>query len=133
MRNKLSTILFLLAFCFPIGLLAQSLDQQKCFEYVFGDKVKLDPAMVKKVGADLSGKRYYVDKDNDGKPEEVWYVDVDPRHFDSKRPVLVRAIDRDGDMKMGGEPDLDSDLYIVDYNADGKASEEEFAAEVKNA
>lgn len=120
MRNKIYYSFLLLLLCFPFTLKAQVLNQQKCFEYVFGDKVKIDQTMVKKVGADLSGKRYYVDKNNDGKPEEVWYVDVDPRHFDSKRPILVRAIDRDGDMQMGGEPDMDSDLYIVDYNADGK-------------
>lgn len=112
-------VLFFMLFCLPLGIRAQKLNQQECFEYVFGDKVKLDPSMVKKVGSDLSGKRYYVDKDNDGKPEEVWYVDIDPRHTESKRPILVRAIDRDGDMDMNGQADHDSDLYVVDYNADG--------------
>lgn len=109
----------LLILCCPFGVKAAKLDQQKCFEYVFGDKVKLDPAMVKKVGSDLSGTRHYVDRNGDGKPEEVWYVDVDPRHSDAKRPILVRAIDRDGDMEMGGQPDTDSDLYVIDWNADG--------------
>lgn len=113
--------LFALFLCFSLKVEAQqTLDKEKCFEYVFGDKVKLDPMMVKKVCSDPSGKRYYVDRNGDGKPEEVWYVDVDPRHSVSKRPILVRAIDRDGDMQMGGQPDFDSDLYIVDWNGDGK-------------
>ncbi|MFA6813342.1 MAG: hypothetical protein WCR45_09695, partial [Bacteroidaceae bacterium] len=96
------------------------MNQQKCFEYVFGDKVKLDPVMVKKVATGTPGKRYYVDNNGDGKPDEVWFLDTDPRHSKAKRPILVRAIDRDGDMQNGGQPDTDSDLYVVDWNADGK-------------
>lgn len=120
-RYNYSIFLLALFLYFPLGLEAQqALDKEKCFEYVFGDKVKLDPAMVKKVSADQSGKRYYVDRNGDGKPEEVWYVDVDPRHNASKRPILVRAIDRDDDLQMGGQPDFDSDLYVVDWNGDGK-------------
>lgn len=111
----------LLSLCCSSGLKAQQvLGKEKCFEYVFGDKVKLDPAIVKKVSTDTSGKRYYVDSNGDGKPEEVWYMDIDPRHTQGKRPILVRAIDRDGDMQMGGQPDTDSDLYVVDWNGDSK-------------
>lgn len=113
-------LLILILFFVPVKSdAASTYTKQQCFEYVFGSKAKLDPAMVKKVGSDLSGKRYYVDKNNDGRPEEVWYVDVDPRHTESLRPMLVKCIDRDGDMTMNGEGDYDSDLYVVDYNADG--------------
>ena len=120
--KKFGNLFLLLAFLsgMPVAMRAQVPDQQECFQYVFGDKVKLDPAMVKKVGADLSGKRYYVDQNKDGKPEEVWFVDIDPRHTEAKRPILVRAIDRNGDLQMGGQADYNSDLYVVDYNADGK-------------
>ena len=31
----------------------------------------------------------------------------------------MRAIDEDGDLEEGAEPDLDSDLYVVDWKADG--------------
>jgi len=99
--------------------LARNLSQQQAFERVFGDAVRLDPAMVKKVKEDIPGKRHYVDRNGDGKPEEVWFIDIDPRHSASKRPILVRVIDEDNDLMMGGEPDLDSDLYVVDWNADG--------------
>ena len=120
-ESKVLFAMFVLLFCWETKTIsAEELNQQQCFEYVFGEQVKLDTGMVRKVGADLSGKRYYVDRNGDGKPEEVWYVDIDPRHTKAKRPILVRAIDRDGDLTAGGEPDYDSDLYVVDYNADGK-------------
>ncbi len=109
----------LLTFFCSFNIEAAEFEQQKCFEYVFGDKVKLDPVIVKKVAADLSGGRHYIDTNGDGKPEEVWFIDTDPRHTKEKGPILVRAIDRDGDLEMGGQPDMDSDLYVVDWNADG--------------
>ena len=93
--------------------------QQQAFERVFGDAARLDTAMIRKVKADKPGKRHYVDRDGDGKPEEVWFIDIDPRHTTNKRPILVRAIDEDNDMVTGKEPDLDSDLYVADWNADG--------------
>lgn len=94
-------------------------NKQVAFEWVFGDLVRLDSQMVQNVLSAEPGKRHYVDKDGDGKPEEVWFIDLSPRHTQSKRPLLVRAIDEDGDLVMGGEPDTDSDLYVVDWNADG--------------
>ena len=116
-------ILLFLTGVMSLGLSAQPLSknvlQQQAFERVFGDAARLDTAMIRKVKADKPGKRHYVDRNNDGKPEEVWFIDIDPRHSDSKRPILVRAIDEDNDLVMGGEPDLDSDLYIADWNADG--------------
>ena len=93
--------------------------KQLAFERVFGDAVRLDPAMVEKVRSGKPGKRYYIDRDNDGKPEEVWFIDTDRRHTQKNRPILVRAIDEDNDLQMGGQPDHDSDLYIVDWHADG--------------
>lgn len=94
-------------------------DKQRAFEWVFNDMAVLDPVMVQQVLNDTPGKRHYVDHDNDGKPEEVWFIDISPRHSEKKRPILVRVIDEDGDLVMGGEPDMDSDLYIADWNADG--------------
>ncbi|MDX9880508.1 MAG: DUF4861 family protein [Prolixibacteraceae bacterium] len=96
-----------------------ALIKQQLFEKMFGDKVQLDTDMVQKVKADMHGKRHYVDVDGNGKPEEVWFIDTDPRHHADKRPMLVRVYDEDGDLSVGKEPDLDSDLYIADWNADG--------------
>jgi len=92
---------------------------QRAFEYVFGDAVRLDPAMVQRAGSDLPGKRHYMDRDGDGKPLEVWYIDAHPRHHDYNRPILVRVVDEDGDWGRNGEPDRDSDLYVADWHADG--------------
>ncbi|HNT89651.1 MAG TPA: hypothetical protein PKL84_17445, partial [Candidatus Hydrogenedentes bacterium] len=92
---------------------------QPLFQRIFGDAVRLDPEMRAKVLADEPGKRHYVDKDGDGRPEEVWFIDTEPRHPEAWRPILVRAIDEDGDLAMGGEPDLDSDLYVADWKGDG--------------
>jgi len=101
---------------------AEAADQtavQQILDRVFGDAVTLDPAMAAKVIEGTPGERHYVDRDADGKLEEVWFVDTAQRHSDSWRPVLVRAIDEDGDLEMGLEPDLDSDLYVADWKADG--------------
>ncbi|RIH65537.1 DUF4861 domain-containing protein [Mariniphaga sediminis] len=95
------------------------LSKQKLFERFFGNKIHFDTAMVQKVLADRHGKRHYIDNNNDGKPEEVWFVDTDPKHNANKHPMLVRVFDEDNDLKAGNEPDYDSDLYIVDWNADG--------------
>lgn len=92
---------------------------QAMFQRVFGEAAVLDPAMVEKVKAAPAGERHYVDRDGDGRPEEVWFIDIASRHPEQARPVLVRVIDEDGDLVMGGEPDRDSDLYIADWKADG--------------
>ncbi|MBM4430053.1 MAG: hypothetical protein FJ026_06860, partial [Chloroflexi bacterium] len=91
--------------------------KQGMFERVFGDAAKLDPAMVAKVKALPPGKRLLVDRNGDGRNDEAWFIDSAFRH--TIRPILLRVIDEDGDLDRGG-PDLDSDLYIVDWKADGK-------------
>ena len=40
------------------------------------------------------------------------------RGIETRRPLLVRVIDEDGDLRMGDEPDYDSDLYLADWQAD---------------
>ncbi|MCC6490478.1 MAG: DUF4861 family protein [Candidatus Hydrogenedentes bacterium] len=86
---------------------------------VFGTAVTLDETMRQQVLAEEPGKRHYIDANQDGIPEEVWFIDLAPRHPEEWRPLLVRAIDEDGDLTMGGQPDQDSDLYIADWHADG--------------
>ncbi|RJP21961.1 MAG: DUF4861 domain-containing protein [Candidatus Omnitrophota bacterium] len=93
--------------------------KQCLFEKVFGSAVILDPAMHEKTLTGKPGERHYFDTDGDGRPDEVWFVDTASRHPEKYRPVLVRAIDEDGDLREGFEPDLDSDLYVADWNGDG--------------
>lgn len=112
-------IVFLLFSLARVGLMAEN-SKHADFELVFGNYARFDQAMVEKVLSEEHGKRHYVDHDGDGKPEEVWFIDMDSRHKDDKRPLLVRVIDRDNDLQMGGEPDKDSDLWLADWHADGK-------------
>ncbi|MBN1342289.1 MAG: DUF4861 family protein [Phycisphaerae bacterium] len=115
-RLAAATLCALMASVAPA--LAQDAKQQ-LFEKVFGDAVKLDPAMVAKVRAGKPGQRFYVDRNGDGKNDEVWYIDTAVRHMPNTRPVLVRVIDEDGDLDKTGGGDLDSDLYVADWKADG--------------
>jgi hypothetical protein len=91
--------------------------KEKLFTRVFGDAVKLDPAIIDKVKALKPGQQYFVDRD--GKHVECWFIDNALRHSKKVQPLLVRAIDEDGDMTKDGGPDLDSDLYVADWGADG--------------
>ena len=91
--------------------------RQAMFERVFGETARLDPDTVAKVKALPPGKRLLVDRDGDGKSDEAWFLDTARRH--TKRPILVRAIDEDGDLDEHLGPDLDSDLYLADWDADG--------------
>jgi len=93
--------------------------KQKAFEHVFGDAVKFDPVMLEKVKADTPGKRHYVDKDGDGKPEEVWFIDIEPRHNENRRPILVKVIDESGYLEMGKEPKKCGSLWVADWHAGG--------------
>jgi len=93
--------------------------KQEAFQQFFGDVVILDPVMIQKVMSDKPGKRHYVDKDNDGKPEEVWFIDNDRRHRKKNLPILVKVIDENENLESGKEPDKCDDLWIADWNADG--------------
>ncbi|WP_294080762.1 hypothetical protein, partial [Proteiniphilum sp. UBA5384] len=111
-----------LALFFITSLYAQDsfqLEKQKAFEIVFGEATILDPVMVEKIKNDTPGKRHYVDADNDGKPEEVWFIDTDARHNDRNRPILVRVIDENNNLAFGKEPDKFGDLWVADWHADG--------------
>ena len=92
---------------------------QQLFEQVFPGLVPLDPTLTAQVRKAPLGQRVYVDADGNGQPESVWFIDSDPRHPAELQPLLVCAIDEDGDLRKGFEPDLDSDLYIADWGADG--------------
>lgn len=119
-----TTLRFMICGCFVVifsfSALADDAEvSQKLFERVFGDAARLDLIMRNKVLKGKPGERHYIDADADGRPEEVWFIDTALRHPESWRPLLVRVIDEDGDLQMNQEPDLDSDLYVADWKADG--------------
>jgi hypothetical protein len=93
-------------------------DHSTTFERVFGVSRQLDPKRVEQVRSLPAGERLLVDSDGDGRHEEAWFIDTSPRHSESRRPILVRVIDEDGDLDVTG-PDLDNDLYLADWHADG--------------
>jgi len=97
----------------------EKMAKQNAFEQIFGDAVRMDPAMVEKVKNDTPGKRHYVDRDGDGKPEEVWFIDIEPRHTEAKKPILVKVVDENGNLETGKEPEKYGDLWIADWHADG--------------
>ncbi|MEN6627288.1 MAG: DUF4861 family protein [Candidatus Sumerlaeia bacterium] len=84
----------------------------------------IDPAKAAQVRAGVAGTRFYFDTNGDGKPEECWFIDTDPRH--SISGILVKAIDGDGDMASGKQPDHDSDIYLADTNGDNVADKAVF-------
>lgn len=93
---------------------------QALLDRVFGESGHLDLAFHKQVLEATPGLRHYRDTDNDGQPDEIWYIDLAQRHPEKYRPLLVKVIDEDQDLKPGEEGDLDSDLYLADWNADGR-------------
>ena len=95
------------------------ISKQQVFEQVFGDTVMLDTAIVQRVKSEKPGTRHYVDRNNDGKPEEVWFIDNDRRHNKNNLPILVKVIDENGNLEATMEPDKCGDLWIADWNADG--------------
>lgn len=127
MTHKWRVAVISAGFMALFGVSAASADnRQALFEKVFGDAVRLDPAMVAKVKAGKVGERFLVDREGDGKMDEVWFIDAHPKGsiakpevLDAVQPMLVRVIDEDGDLDSFKGPDLDSDLYVVDYKADG--------------
>ena len=74
--------------------------------------------MAEKVKALPAGERLLVDTNGDGKNDELWFIDNNPKHTIARRPILVRVLDEDGDLDTTG-PDTDSDLYLADWQADG--------------
>ena len=94
--------------------------KQELFKRIFGEKiVSFDPAAVAKVKTMRPGERLKLDTDGDGKIDTVYFIDDDPKNQAEFRPIVVKAIDQDGDMAHDGDADLDSDLYVAGWHGDG--------------
>ncbi len=64
------------AFVLLLAVTAAAQDaKQRLLERVFGDAVRLDPAMVAKVKAAKPGQRFFVDRNGDGRNDECWFID----------------------------------------------------------
>lgn len=87
------------------------------FERIFQMPRIIAPERIAEVKALPPGEKLELDTDGDGTIDEAWYIDTAYRH--DKEIILVRAVDEDGDYAETGRPDLDSDLYFYDWDADG--------------
>lgn len=87
------------------------------FERVFGVPLVVPADILDQVQGMAEGERLSVDRDGDGIPDAQWYFDT--RHRQTIQPLLVYLLDEDGDLRETGRGDLDSDLYLWDWNADG--------------
>jgi hypothetical protein len=96
---------------------AQPPEDSAVFKRIFGVSRILPADIVEQVKAIKPGEKLKRDINNDGKVDELWYIDTVKRHTIS--PMLVRVVDEDGDMDKMQRGDLDSDLYFWDHNADG--------------
>lgn len=89
------------------------------FKKLVGIEAEMDPAIVALVLQKPAGEKYFVDADDDGYVDTIYFVDNDARHGDSKQPLVVKIVDEDGDMYLSNAGDQDSDLYIADWYGDG--------------
>ncbi len=89
------------------------------FERMIGPAAKMDPAAAAQALKSKPGAKIRLDVDQDGRVDTIYFVDNDDRHSAERQPLLVKVVDEDGDMGTTGEGDLDSDLYIADWNGDG--------------
>ena len=93
---------------------------QQLFREIFGESVlRFDAEILARLKSVPAGTRISVDTNGDGRPDVMYFIDNDERNDARYRPIIVKAIDRDGDMQRDGGPDHDSDLYVADLNGDG--------------
>ena len=84
--------------------------RQALFVRVFKEYAILDSETVKRVKKNPLEKRHYIDRNNDGRPEEVWFISTRKTLFRKKSPILVRVIDEDGDFVTRRFTDEDDDV-----------------------
>ena len=111
-------ILNLLLFIFGSTIMVAQTNNE-IFSKLLGTEVQTDKNIIAQLLKADPGKKIFVDSDNDGKIDLLYMIDTDGRHETQFKPILVKIVDEDGDMYLTGEGDLDSDLYIADWNADG--------------
>jgi Domain of unknown function (DUF4861) len=116
-RRNLIPILSLAALALAGPLSSQT--NNEIFEKMIGPQARMDPAVTAEVLKSQPGTKARLDTDGDGRIDTIYFVDNDDRHSPARQPMLVKVVDEDGDMWVTGEGDLDSDLYIADWNGDG--------------
>ena len=98
---------------------AEEQGQNEIFAKFVGNTVAMDSQAVSRVLAGTHGVKLFVDTDGDGRDDTAYFVDIEERHGDRRQPLVVKVVDEDGDMHESRACDLDSDLYIADWQGDG--------------
>jgi hypothetical protein len=100
-----------------ITLVAQT--NNEIFSKLLSVDVQTEKNIIAQLLKDEPGKKIFVDSDGDGEIDILYMIDTNEIHETQFKPILVKIVDEDGDMYLTGEGDLDSDLHIADWNADG--------------
>jgi hypothetical protein len=116
-RKSLIPVLGFAALALACPLFSQT--NNEIFEKMIGPQARMDPAITAAVLKSEPGTKSRHDTDGDGRIDTIYFIDNDDRHSPERQPMLVKVVDEDGDMASSGEGDLDSDLYIADWNGDG--------------
>ncbi len=116
-RKTLILFLGLAALALVGPLFSQT--NNEIFEKMIGPQARMDPGITAEVLKSQPGTKFRYDADGDGRIDTIYFIDNDDRHTPARQPMLVKIVDEDGDMWVTGEGDLDSDLYIADWNGDG--------------
>lgn len=118
-NNGFYRLFWLGASCLAAVVPLRSQTNNEIFEKMVGPQAKMDPAVVEQVLKAGPGKKFRIDANGDGRIDTIYFIDEDSRHSGTRKPLLVKVVDEDGDMDATGEGDLDSDLYIADWYGDG--------------
>jgi hypothetical protein len=102
---------FIVLMFLSLSALGQPAQDSPVFKRIFGISRMLPADIVEHVKALKPGEKLKRVTNNDGKIDELWYIDTAKRHTIS--PMLVCVVDEDGDMEKMQRGDLDSDLYIL--------------------
>lgn len=121
MEYKLSAKNILLSISLIVfgNTIAIAQTNNEIFSSLLGTEVQTNKNIIAQLLKAAPGKKIFEDTDHDGKNDILYMIDTDKRHEDAFKPILIKIIDEDGDMYLTGEGDLDSDLYIADWYADG--------------
>ena len=98
---------------------ARELTNNEIFVRMIGPAAAMDSAVTAKVLRDGPGRKTFLDTDRDGRIDTCWFIDTDDRHEGKRAPLVVKVVDGDGDMERTGGGDLDSDLWVADWEGDG--------------
>jgi len=101
------------------GTILTAQTNNEIFSKLLSVEVQTEKDIIEQLLNGEPGTKIFVDSDQDGEMDILYMIDTNEIHETQFKPILVKIVDEDGDMHLSGEGDLDSDLHIADWNADG--------------